>query len=291
MPDGGVIAARLLSYAALLLVAGLPLYLLCAGGDLVRLARWRLVLILLAALALAASVWWALAGIAAMAALPLSGLDQATIVAVLQATPLGGVLAIRLILLLGVALAVLAPWPRWRLPVAALCGGAALATCAWTGHAGASAGTLGSTHRLADILHLLAASTWLGALLVLFALVLSPAGGPELHRRLAGFTTIGTVCVVALLGTGIVNTLAITGVGGDFAWVTSRWGTLLAIKVALFAAMLALAAMNRWRLAPALAGDRPRAWRHLRWSLALETLAGMLIVAIVALLGTLDPAG
>lgn len=291
MIDGGLIAARFVSYAALLLAAGLPLYLLCAPGDRSVTRRTRFALALLAILGAGGSVWWALAGVAAMTALPLSELDVATTTAVLEATPLGGVLAIRLFMLLGLALAVLGPWDRPRLPVAALFGAAALATCAWTGHAGASEGSLGSLHRLADIIHLLAAATWLGALVLLLAAALSPAEGAKLEMRLRGFATTGTVIVAMLVLSGAYNTLATTGFTFDPTLVTRGWGVILAVKLGLFAGMLALAGFNRWRLVPALAASHPAASQTLRRSLALECALGFAIVALVAVLGTLDPAG
>lgn len=288
MDTGGLIAARLLSYSALLLVAGMPIYVMCAGGGATVSRRLRLGLAALAGVALFASIWWALASVATMTALPLADLDRTTATAVLAATPLGRVLEIRVVALLGVIAAVLVPLPRGRMPLAALFAVVALAAAAWTGHSGASEGTAGTLHRVADVLHLIAAATWLGALVLLLAAVFTRAG--DLDRRLSGFATVGSVIVATLLLTGIYNTLAISGFRYDPALLTSRWGMLLAIKLALFAAMLGLAAINRWRLGPALMSGDAGAVRHLRRSLALETGAALAIVVIVAVLGTLDPA-
>jgi len=56
--------------------------------------------------------------------------------------------------------------------------------------------------------------------------------------------------------------------------------------------MLALAALNRWRLTPALERGTPQqATRHLRLSLTVETIAALAIIGLVAWLGTLDPLG
>ena len=87
LPGGDLIAARALVYAALLLAAGLPIYLLGAGRGIALDRAIRISLALLAVTGAAASAWWALASVAAMAALPLAELDRATVEAVLAATP------------------------------------------------------------------------------------------------------------------------------------------------------------------------------------------------------------
>ena len=72
------------------------------------------------------------------------------------------------------------------------------------------------------------------------------------------------------------------------------YGQLLLAKLALFAAMLALAAANRFRLTPAFGkaiaqGDGSCAVAALRRSLAAEAGAALLILGLVAWIGTLAP--
>ena len=296
MPDGGLIAARALVYAALLLAAGLPLYLLSAGRATPLGPALRIALVLLAVIGAAASAWWALVSVAAMAALPLGDLDRATVTAVLAATPLRAVLEVRMAALLGLILASIAPLGRFRLPLAALCGSAALATCAFTGHAGASESAAGWLHRLADVVHLLAAATWLGALLMLLVSALGrlgPSGAQpsDLGQQLAAFARTGTLIVAALVLTGIVNSLAILGWPLPPEVWTSLWGKVLAAKLVLFAAMLGLAALNRWHLTPAFAANVTGSAKRLRQSLCAETGLALGVLALVAILGPLDPAG
>jgi putative copper resistance protein D len=74
----------------------------------------------------------------------------------------------------------------------------------------------------------------------------------------------------------------------------SLYGWLLLAKLTLFGAMLLLAAANRWQLTPRLeaaayGGDAAAALRHLRLSLLVETGLAILILGLVAALGTLDP--
>jgi len=282
--DGGLVAARAIAYLALLLTAGLPLYLISAGRGIALPQCLRAAEMVLALAGAAASAWWALASVAAMAALPIGGLDIATVNAVLAATPLGMVLAIRLAAL---ALVLLVAVMRPRPGLMAIPAAVALATCAWAGHAGATEGALGHLHRLADIIHLLAAATWLGALVMLLGCVMGSTPPDELGRRLAGFAATGSAVVVLLVATGIANTLFIAG------WplpLGSAWTLMLAVKIVLFAGMLGLAALNRWRLTPALADQSDQARRRLRRSLAIEMALGLGVVAAVGVLGVLDPA-
>ena len=282
MGEPGLIAARVATYAALMLAAGIPLYLAAARrqagqeGSAFRAA-------MLAALAgMAASLWWVLESVAAMAAMPVGQLDRDMISAVLEATPLGNVLAIRL-MALGVAAVAL--WRR-RMVAGALAASLALATTAWTGHAGATEAGLGALHRASDILHLIAAATWLGALFLFLAAAISGRDTERLIRHLSGFATTGSVIVLLLLITGLANTLIIAGWPLDWG---ADWFVLLAVKLALFLLMLALAAGNRWRLTPALERDPAGGLRALKLSLFAETGAGLAIVAIVGWLGTLTP--
>lgn len=289
--DISLTAARALVYLALLLAAGLPLYLLSTGRGAEMSRCVRAALASLAVIGAAASAWWTLASIAAMTAQPIAGLDRDTVTAVLDATPLGLVMKIRLAALFGLVVTILAPLGRWRLPLAALSAAAALSTCAYAGHAGASEGTVGVLHRLADEIHLLAAATWLAALVMLVAGAFTPTDVRTFEARLAGFARTGTLIVAALVITGVLNSLAILGWPLPHGFYGSLWAKVLAAKLLLFAGMLGLAALNRWRLTPALAGESPGARANLRRSLVTETAVALGVLALVSVLGLLDPAG
>ncbi len=280
--ESGLIAARVATYAALMLAAGIPLYLIAARRQAaLEVGACRMAG--LAALAgVAASLWWMLESIAAMAAMPVGQLDKAMITAVLEATPLGSVLAIRLIAL---TIAAASLWRRHR-AAGALAASLALATTAWTGHAGATEAGLGALHRASDVLHLLAAATWLGALFLLLTATLRGGDKEKLLLHLGGFATTGSAIVLLLLLTGLANTLIIAGWPPDWR---SVWFVLLAVKLALFLMMLALAAGNRWWLTPALERDPAGGLHALKLSLFAETGAALAIVAIVGWLGTRTP--
>jgi len=99
--------------------------------------------------------------------------------------------------------------------------------------------------------------------------------------------------LVAISGGVLVRQLApaagIGLVGSD------QYVQLLAIKLALFAAMLGLAAMNRFLLTPALprvlgaGSEPPGALRAFRRSVAVEVGLPATVLAIVASPGTLMP--
>ena len=78
-------------------------------------------------------------------------------------------------------------------------------------------------------------------------------------------------------------------------WGFGEYVQLLALKLALFAVMLGLAATNRFRLTPALSRDLDagvvplEALRALRRSIAIEAGLAASVLAIVAWLGTLVP--
>jgi putative copper resistance protein D len=88
---------------------------------------------------------------------------------------------------------------------------ALIGTLAFVGHAGAMPGPNGQALLAADILHLVAASGWVGALPALAVLLdrgrrrKSDAWGSVSTSAVRRFSTIGIVCVGTLLATGVVS--------------------------------------------------------------------------------------
>lgn len=114
-----------------------------------------------------------------------------------------------------------------------------------------------------------------------------------LARVVNRFESVGALIVVVITVTGVVNYLFIVGPELD-AVLLSTYGTLLLIKVMLFAGMLVLAALNRFHLGPLLQrslreGEYRVAANALRRSVLVELSAAVLIVGLVAWLGTLSP--
>ena len=157
----------------------------------------------------------------------------------------------------------------------------------------------GTFHRTADGLHLLAASAWLGGLLPL-ALLFAAARRKEISLAAARdatlrFSTMGVAAVGTLLITGLVSGRVLAG--SVPALIGTDYGRLLLIKVALFLALVAVAAVNRLRITPRLvrqaaAGGVParaEALPALIRNCLIETTLGLAILGVVGALGTTPP--
>lgn len=174
----------------------------------------------------------------------------------------------------------------------------ALASLAGAGHTENQQGTGFVFHAAADGAHLLAAGAWLGGLLALFAL-LQPSSeklarsNHELIGVLKRFSGMGYATVAILIASGLINSFYLVGtVSAAFA---TPYGRFLLIKLAAFSAMILLAAANRFWLMPILARDaleRSEAFylRRLRLHVVGEQILGVLILWLVSMLGTMEPA-
>lgn len=219
---------------------------------------------------------------------------------VLTGTDVGLTWMVRIaaLILAGIAVTLNKRFPTLSLWAVTFFGATALATLAWTGHGAMDEGNRRYMHFASDIFHLLAAGAWMGALAA-FALLLRTKilnGEQEvriLSRALTGFESAGALIVVSLSITGIVNYLFIVGptlVGITF----STYGALLCLKILLFAAMIVLATLNRFHLSPLLersiqSGEYTGVVNVLRRSMAIEFSVAIIIVCLVAWLGTLSP--
>ncbi|MFS8981317.1 copper homeostasis membrane protein CopD [Cupriavidus necator] len=219
---------------------------------------------------------------------------------ILTGTDFGAAWTVRLVaLLLCLLLALFARrWPRFQFGALAATAGIALSTLAWAGHGAMGDGGQRYLHLASDIAHLMAAGAWVGALVafVMLSRPSSPASAALLSRTSNGFAQVGTIMVATLTVTGAMNYWVIVGPTLPDDLSLTSYGGLLIVKLTLFGTMLALAAANRFRLAPQLeqavkTGDHDGAVRTLRRSLMFETSAATLILALVASLGVLSPAG
>jgi copper resistance protein D len=178
---------------------------------------------------------------------------------------------------------------RSRLALAAIfVAGLYLAALAWVGHATAAQGPEHFPQTAFDVIHLLAAGAWLGALPGLVYVLGSRPALNTAARVVRRFSLLGLVSVGALLLTGIANTWFL--VGSVSALVGTEYGWLLLTKLTLFTAMIALATVNRLRLTPRLQRRDHRALALLRRNAILEIAAGIMVIVIVGVLGITVPA-
>ncbi|MPS71439.1 MAG: copper homeostasis membrane protein CopD [Novosphingobium sp.] len=297
MPDWSLVAVRWGLYLALGALFGLPAF---SIYGLPRVARataltLRLPVIALSGIGVALSAAAILLMTAAMSGVGVMAIDRATLTMILTQTSIGWAWIARVVGLFGILLLAFPAgrWTRIHSWCSTVLAAIAVASLAWTGHGAAGEGALGTVQLVGDIIHLLAASAWVGAL-VAFLMLMSAAREPEAlavaHAALTGFSRAGTIIVGLLIGTGLLNLYILVGPDRLLALGASDYGRLLLAKLALFGLMLVLAAGHRWRLAPALGNDPgPAAIARLRTSLWLEYSAALAILAAVAWLGTLAP--
>jgi putative copper resistance protein D len=308
-----MVYVRAIHFAATVLTAGVVFFAVfiaapalaeCGAANGARAFRSRLAAIAWTSLALCvvSGAAWLLLTAQAMSQQPLPQVwSQGVIWTVLLQTHFGNDWLVRLViagLLAGTLVRLLQPRRSarpWLATAAVVLAAALIGSLAWAGHAIGASGIEGILHPAADVLHLVAAAAWVGTL-PLLALLLATAEREAASAAMAKvatlrFSTLGIVSVGTLLATGIVNSWYL--VGGMTALVGTTYGRLLIVKVALFFGMVAIAAANRFRFTPRLAGDHTTttALGKLRRNAVIETLGGAVILVIVAMLGTMPPAG
>jgi putative copper resistance protein D len=207
---------------------------------------------------------------------------------VLADTRFGWIFCARLVLAVLLGLLILDPAQRVGPIIVAA---AFLALPAFASHAGATLGPRGDVHVVSDAVHLLSAGVWLGGLPA-FVLVLWTAR----RRRKPGwydftitvtrrFSWIAATSVGALLATGILNSWNLLDGPRDL-WTTD-YGRLIGFKIALLAAMVGFAAVNKFHLTPRLPA-RTALHKLQRNSLA-EIGIGLCVLVLVGYLGRLEP--
>lgn len=238
-------ALQLLTYATGLFAAGGVLFLLLFSGvtaaERARIARATLVLAMIglavASLAIPVRVGYLNGG-------GIDGMFDPFLLGMLALSPVGVSVLMRA---LGFALIVLVicrhPLGIWLSGTGALF---VLASLTVTGHAGVYDAVIG---RSLVAIHLTGAAYWLGALWPLLLVVRSGE-----HARAAAilerFGVIAMFLVGALVLAGVVLTVLLLDSLAAL-WQTA-YGITLMIKLALVAALLLLAALNRFRLVPGL---------------------------------------
>lgn len=299
MIEAGLIVARFLHYAAAMALLGVslfPLYAYPRGSDPdpLRLNSWlRPFQFGLAFAALVSGFFW-LALVAANMTGSLGGaFDPEVLQSVVFDMLFGKVWVVRLLIAtLLVGLTAFSLFSSKQHPPNGLnliLSGALLATLAGTGHTMHSEGMARWLHIAADGAHLLAAGAWFGGLFALGRLLAdrTPDATAVLHR----FSGMGYVAVAVLVGSGLINSWYLVGSVSNL--LATPYGQLLLVKLGLFSGMLMLAAANRFWLMPALTRDpSPNhiASQRLRRHVIAEQALGILVVTIVSLLGTLEPA-
>lgn len=174
---------------------------------------------------------------------------------------------------------------RHALSVTAVLSAALLASLTLSGHAAMQQGWPGLLHRGNDWLHLLSSAAWLGALPLVLQLLCQPPAA--VHAALPGilrrFSATGHAVVLLVFATGLGNLYLING--SLLPDTLSTYAMLLGLKLLLVAGMTVLALYNRYYLVPRM----PQGLPCLKHAIRLQIVCGLLALALLAVLGTLDP--
>lgn len=119
------------------------------------------------------------------------------------------------------------------------------------------------------------------------ALALSAAPPSDAVAETTRFSLLGIACVGALLVSGLINSWQLLGGPGDL--LATAYGRILSAKIALFAIMIGIAAVNRFSLTPRL--PDVATIRVLRRNSIIEAAFGLAVVMLVGSLGMMVPAG
>lgn len=128
------------------------------------------------------------------------------------------------------------------------------------------------------VVHILAVAFWVGALAPLHRGADTPSGAELLHR----FGAVATYVVGALIVAGFALAWLLSG--SFAALFGTAYGLGLLLKVLVVAALLAIAALNKWRLVPSLRVDRPGAVRALHRTISIEMVAIAFVLLATATL-------
>lgn len=292
--DELIVASRLVHFAAAALLFGVPLFRLAIAPT--RAAPGRAVELAASVAALLSGLGW-FAGVAATMA---GSVADAVAPDILQAvtfdTRFGHLWIGRLIVLVAIFAIQLGARPsRLRDGALLILAAGFAASLVGVGHGMTGAGhgaVIARIHMVADMVHLLCAAAWIGALFCLGALLHRAAAGAETaeaaRAALRRFSTMGYGLVALVLVTGCINALVM--VPRPASLITSEYGRILLLKLVLVGLMVAIAIVNRVVLTPPImAAVGSAGLKSLCRSVVVEQCAAVLVLASVAWLGTVHP--
>jgi len=170
-------------------------------------------------------------------------------------------------------------------------GAALLGSLAWSGH-GRDVNSP-ELHLMADVVHLTAAAAWPTGLLpfslILFSLRKRADNDDfaDLILITRRFSAMSLISVGLLAGTGIVNCCFLLGSVGNL--ISTSYGHVLCVKIAIFLAMVTLGAVNLLYLKPRLASGKSKIAGKLQMTVGAELIFAIGVVVVLSLLGTLPP--
>lgn len=285
-----VAAARAIHFASLMTIFGGSAYTLLlrrAGLREPPARSARFLFAIAATLAFTSAVVWFCLIAGQMSGDWRASIDPATLRLMASVTRFGEIFVGRIIGLAALWVMCFSRSPYQ--PAISILGGVLLASLAPISHAAAAAGgdiaLMGAAN---DAVHLLTAGFWLGGLIVLILVIPLARQDPQgFVGPLRLFSVWGTYVVALLIASGLVNAISILPL--SMMSFDDDYFRLLTVKVGFAMAMVGLAALNRWRLAPALRANGSQASRRLAASIAIEIAFGIIVIGIAGLLGVTAP--
>ncbi len=135
-------------------------------------------------------------------------------------------------------------------------------------------------------IHMAVAAFWFGALMPLYQVArIDPSA--QAGAVMVDFSRLAVWSVVLLVGSGAV--MSYIQLRDPAALFTSDYGWRLVAKLCLFGGLLGLAAYNKLRLTPQLAGGDEQSASALRRSILLEFALFILILGAAAVLSASEP--
>jgi copper transport protein len=143
-----------------------------------------------------------------------------------------------------------------------------------------------------DIVHVLAASVWIGGLVVLVAIATPKLDPPATRALVLRFSPVAFTCVAVLVATGTAQAFRQLD-GGWTALRSSDYGHLLIIKVVVTAVVVAVGGSSRSLVRSGWIDDTEEdaAWsRHLvRRAIASEVVLAAVVIGVTSLLVASNP--
>ncbi|MEK6986241.1 MAG: CopD family protein [Candidatus Thermoplasmatota archaeon] len=148
-----------------------------------------------------------------------------------------------------------------------------------------------------DAIHYLAGAAWVGGLFILLVDLTRHRTftARTILERAFAFSKVALWAVLIVALTGTLSTLLILGpdlVADPFSLFDSRYGTVLGFKVAAAAAMVGLAAINRFvhlRRLARTSQDEPARATAFRRTIAMEAVVGAAVLALAGILTAIAP--
>jgi copper transport protein len=177
----------------------------------------------------------------------------------------------------------------WRVAAAAVTFGL-VATTGMSSHAAET--SIPVLSQIANVVHLVGMSTWIGGLVLLLMGVLPRRQPAELAAVMPKYSTLALSSVVAIAAAGAVLAWQLIGSFGGL--LTTSYGQILLVKLAVVVLVLAVAQRSkawvarRLRYAVVLGADRATV-RPLMFSVMAETGLLLGVLAVAVLLVTANP--